>query len=235
MQDKIVFNEKFEFNDNVTNVFSDMLTRSIPQYNVMRSLSTIIGNNFIKKNTSIIDIGASLGGAVDPFIERFQDENKYILMENSKPMLDMLRVKYAEKIDKGVVVVKEIDLKNEIKFDRSSLIMSILTIQFIPAQHRVSIFKNIFEALNNGGALILVEKMVGSSTKIDKICVDTYHDMKRENGYSEEQIESKRKALDGVMLPLPYDWNISFLKTAGFTEIDCFWRWMNFAGIVAIK
>jgi len=29
--------------------------------------------------------------------------------------------------------------------------------------------------------------------------------------------------------------NEAILKGAGFTTVDCFWRWMNFGGWIAIK
>ena len=30
-------------------------------------------------------------------------------------------------------------------------------------------------------------------------------------------------------------WNEWMLRSAGFGEIDCFWRWLNFAGWIAVK
>ena len=40
-------NGKWEFNEEVTRVFDDMLERSIPDYEHMRSLTYRIGRNFI--------------------------------------------------------------------------------------------------------------------------------------------------------------------------------------------
>lgn len=30
-------------------------------------------------------------------------------------------------------------------------------------------------------------------------------------------------------------WNEELLQMSGFREIDCFWRWVNFAGWIAVK
>jgi tRNA (cmo5U34)-methyltransferase len=65
--------------------------------------------------------------------------------------------------------------------------------------------------------------------------VDLYYKMKSDNGYSQEQIERKRLSLEGVLVPVTAKWNEELLKQAGFKYIDCFWRWMNFAGWIAIK
>jgi tRNA (cmo5U34)-methyltransferase len=36
-------------------------------------------------------------------------------------------------------------------------------------------------------------------------------------------------------VPVTAGWNEEMLRGAGFQEIDCFWRWLNFAGWVAVK
>ena len=42
-------------------------------------------------------------------------------------------------------------------------------------------------------------------------------------------------ALEGVLVPVTASWNAELLRSAGFTDVDVFWRWLNFAGFVAIK
>lgn len=41
--------------------------------------------------------------------------------------------------------------------------------------------------------------------------------------------------LKGVLVPLTAKWNEMMLHEAGFRYVDSFWRWMNFAGWIAIK
>ena len=65
--------------------------------------------------------------------------------------------------------------------------------------------------------------------------VAKYYGIKAENAYTQEQIESKRKSLEGVLVPITADWNRNLLETAGFRQIDCFWRYLNFAGFIAVK
>jgi hypothetical protein len=61
----------------------------------------------------------------------------------------------------------------------------------------------------------------------------------RANGYGEEEgeeeIERKRLSLEGVLVPVAAEWNEDLLRRAGFDEVECFWRCLNFAGSVAIK
>jgi tRNA (cmo5U34)-methyltransferase len=62
-----------------------------------------------------------------------------------------------------------------------------------------------------------------------------YHALKAAHGYTEEQIERKRLALEGVLVPVTARWNEDLLREVGFNQVECFWRWCNFAGWIAIK
>lgn len=62
-----------------------------------------------------------------------------------------------------------------------------------------------------------------------------YYNLKASNGYTQEQIERKRLSLEGVLVPVTAKWNEELLRMAGFVHVDSFWRWMNFAGWVAVK
>ena len=65
--------------------------------------------------------------------------------------------------------------------------------------------------------------------------VESYYRLKSAHGYSQEEIERKRLSLEGVLVPVTARWNEELLYMAGFRQVDCFWRWMNFAGWVAVK
>ena len=70
---------------------------------------------------------------------------------------------------------------------------------------------------------------------LNNLYVSEYLDMKARNGYSQEEIDRKRYSLEGILVPLTAQWNEQMLRAAGFKYTDCFWRWMNFAGWVAIR
>ncbi len=65
--------------------------------------------------------------------------------------------------------------------------------------------------------------------------VNRYLRMKADNGYTQEEIDRKRLSLEGALVPLTAQWNEELLRRCGFQHVDCFWRWMNFAGWVAVK
>lgn len=82
---------------------------------------------------------------------------------------------------------------------------------------------------------MLVEKVLGEGADVDERMIAIYEELKERNGYSREEIDRKALSLEGVLVPVTASWNVEMLRRAGFREIDSFWRWMNFAGWVALK
>ena len=224
-------NGKWEFDENVTKVFGDMLSRSIPDYDMMRELVFKIGKNFIKEGSTIVDMGCSNGLSVESFVKAFP-LNCFHLFDVSKPMLEECRKRFK---DYPLVFVWDNDLREGIPTDDIDLALSILTLQFTPIEYRQNIIQDVYDKLNEGGAFILVEKVLGNSARIDNLFVKEYYDMKKDNGYTQEQIANKRKSLEGVLVPLTASFNEHLLHQVGFKYVDCFFRCLNFSGWIAIK
>ncbi len=135
----------------------------------------------------------------------------------------------------GLAEVRELDLRKEFPPLPASVVLSVLTIQFTPIEYRQRIIHNVFDSLLPGGAFILVEKILADTDGLDETMVRLYYDLKHQNGYTTEEIDRKRLALEGVLVPVTAAWNEQLLRRAGFDQVDCFWRWCNFAGWLAIK
>lgn len=229
MQDNVMPEGKWEFNQEVTDCFDEMLERSIPGYHDMRELVTRLGCKYLQPGSTLVDIGCSNGNAIAPFIRKFGGDYKYLCLEVSEPMIAECKKRF------GYIDVRKHDITKGLPPCDASVILSILTLQFTPIEYRQKIVKSIYDNLRPGGALILVEKVLGNSEEIDSVLVKEYYQIKAENSYTEEQIAAKRKSLEGVLVPITAKWNESMLHDAGFQKLDCFWRYLNFAGWVAIK
>lgn len=201
----------------------------------MRELVFRVGKNFVTPKTNVIDIGCSTGEAIRPFIAKFGALNHYTLYDVSEPMLQECKKRYNGYIDSGIVSVENFDIRNGISKQASSLCVCVLTLQFTPIEYRHKILKSIYNALITGGALVVVEKVLGKTCDLDELFVSEYYDIKRENAYTEEQIHTKRRSLEGVLVPISASWMEQLLEQSGFSEVDCFWRYLNFSGWIAIK
>jgi tRNA (cmo5U34)-methyltransferase len=89
--------------------------------------------------------------------------------------------------------------------------------------------------LIDGGAIVIVEKVLGDGSNVHDIMAEIYREKKRRSGYDDEQIERKRLALEGVLVPDSASTITNRLRDCNFREVDCFWRWLNFAAFIGIK
>lgn len=241
--DNVVPGDKWEFDESVADCFSDMLSRSIPQYDVMRETSAnlvcdIIGQNNAYREFNILDIGCSDGLMIQTIVNKLKGNKGRILgVDISEPMLKKAEERFSltNSVSNVSVSIKNCDLRYHFPKNDYDVITSILSVQFIPIEYRQTILQNVYDNLCPGGAFIFVEKVLGNTAELNRLFVKEYYDLKKKNGYSEEQIERKRLSLEGVLVPITSDWNKSLLQQAGFRQIDDFWRYMNFVGYIAIK
>ncbi|MBI5960804.1 MAG: methyltransferase domain-containing protein, partial [Chloroflexi bacterium] len=210
--------ERWKFDAEVTDVFEDMLRRSIPQYEVMRQTVFAVGSHFVQQHTDIVDLGCSRGDSIAPFVDRFGAHNRFEGIEVSEPMLLASRERFAGLIKAGVVHLRNTDLRLEFPPVRASLILSVLTLQFIPIEYRQRIVSDVYKHLVPGGAFILVEKVLGTTADINGCMVGLYHGLKSHNGYSQEEIQRKALSLEGVLVPVTATWNEDLLRAAGFRQ-----------------
>jgi tRNA (cmo5U34)-methyltransferase len=233
-KDQTMPSGKWAFDQEVTNVFEDMLERSIPQLSVMRNAVTDLAAAHHQNNTSVVDLGCSRGDAIAPLVNLLRDgASSFHAVEISEPMFRVARERFAHE---PKVHVHQIDLRHEYPpAAPASVTLAVLVVQFVPIEHRLRILRKVAETTCEGGALILVEKVLGASHEVNERLVGMHENMKRANGYTDDQIARKKLSLEGVLVPVTASWNEDLLRRSGFRDVDCFWRWANFAGWVAVK
>lgn len=224
----------WEFDAAVTECFLDMLERSIPDYQGMRLVVNRTVRQYAVKGTFIVDIGCSRGEAMAGVMSFLGDDVSYYGCDTSPPMVEVAKKRF---IGHPNVLIEDRDItKGKLGqvAGNASVTLLVLTLQFLPAESRQAVLRTIYDATRPGGVLILVEKVTCESADIDAVVVADYYKMKRANGYSEEDITQKAKALSGVMVPATAKANEKMLTLAGF-ECEPIWRCLNFAAWVARK
>jgi len=231
--DTVEPSDEWTFDEDVARSFDDMLRRSIPQYETMRRGVFDFQKAFMpQQGGHLYDLGTSRGESVARAVEHFGDRAKFTLVEKADAMLEQVRARFG---DHPTVSIRDLDLTEHFPKIPSDVVQSILTIQFTPINYRQQLIQSCYDCLRDGGAMILVEKVLGKGARLDDLQDTFYHALKRDNGYSYEDIDKKADSLEGVLVPVTADWNEQMLEEAGFRHVDCFWRWMKFAGWIAVK
>lgn len=230
--------DKWTFDDGVAQVFPDMLKRSIPGYNLMRDSVVRVAKPFLEKQDSkkyFLDIGCSRGDVIYDVLNSLSSIGhvQAVGIDSSKPMIDLATESFARFDNVSFIHADATNIS--ITPGKYSVITTVLTAQFLPLDARQEFFKMVHGGLSDNGAFIVVEKILGETPESQAFLVDTYHIFKKDSGYSEEQIEKKRKALQGVLVPLRGSENESMLKDSGFSVVQRFWQCLNFAGWIAFK
>ncbi|MDR1541381.1 MAG: methyltransferase domain-containing protein [Clostridiales bacterium] len=233
--DDIVMKKRWSFNEDVSNCFENMIERSIPGYGRMRAIVYAFGRRFVKKNTCLVDLGCSNGMALSPFIKEFGQECCYIGIESSPSMAEKFRERYQEEIASDIVTLFQEDIVSFYPDVRASLVLSVLTLQFVDVHKRDGIIKRAYESLIEGGALILAEKTSPCNSGLEPLFEDVYFDFKRGNGYTDEQIFSKKSSLEKFLIPLTMKENTNLMMKAGFNIVECIWTDIAFSAWIAVK
>ena len=210
MKDKIYRSDNerikpFEFNDEVTSVFSDMINRSVPGYELITSMMPVIAEKYAQSNSNIYDLGCSLGAVSFAIRNKIIDsEIKIIAIDSSKSMINSCK-KNIEKKKVELPIEFIIDDILNIKIKNSSLVIMNFSLQFIPVEQRDELINKIFNSLLPGGVLILSEKIFSDSDFEDDVTTQLHFQMKKMNGYDESEIARKREALENVLMPESID------------------------------
>jgi tRNA (cmo5U34)-methyltransferase len=213
-----------------------MVRRSIPFYDEIQRMTVEIVSVFARPRSRIYDLGCSTGttlsllsGAIDlPALQ-------FVGMDSSSAMLARARDRLSRAGLRRNLVLRKIDLNGEVEISRASAVILNWTLQFIRPLNRARLLRRIREGLLDGGCLIVTEKVRPNDPALEKLFGEFYHALKRRNGYSLLEIARKREALEKVLRPLRLEDNIALLHDAGFPAAEVFFRWYNFAGLLAIR
>ncbi len=221
---------KWEFDASVTSVFDDMIARSIPDYLAMREIVESFAARYGADGGTLLDLGCSTGISIRAFSNRAK---RIVGVEVSESMLDVVRERFQSFAN---VEIQALDLRREFPAVTCvDVTLAVFTLQFIPVEHRRRVVRAVYDALQPGGAFIVVEKVLGESDLSQSAFVEVYHRFKERQGYTREEVDRKALALEGRLVPNTAAENVAMLEAAGFRQVECIWRWVNFAAWVAVR
>lgn len=235
-----VFNEilkpsDFEFNGQVAGVFDDMVSRSVPFYEEMQRMTAELAGRYAQPNTKIYDLGCSTGTTMLLMDKMVPEGIDFVGIDDSPEMVAKCQEKLNQYNLSRTIDLQVADLSHDVPVENASVVSMVLVLQFIRPLHRKKILKKIFEGITPGGVFILIEKILTENHSFNRDYIDFYYEYKRRNQYSDLEISQKRESLENVLIPYKSSENVKMLKKSGFGEVEVFFRWYNFTGIIAKK
>ena len=234
-KEQITSSSDFKFDKKVVTVFDDMVTRSVPSYLEIQRMIGELSAQYATPGSNVYDLGCSTGTTMKNMDGNVPEDVTFVGMDDSKEMLRQCdeNLKSAGMSRKYQLV--EVDLNKGIDIHNASVVVLCLTLQFIRPLYRIDLLKKIYNGLNPGGCLILVEKILAEESGLNRNFIKYYYDFKRRNNYSDLEISQKREALENVLVPYKLSEDLEMLQTSGFSHSEVFFKWYNFAGMIALK
>jgi tRNA (cmo5U34)-methyltransferase len=227
----------FHFGKETATVFDDMLPRSVPFYlEIQRMIGELVGD-FAAPGTAIYDLGCSTATTFLEIAKTLPPDRdmSFVGIDSSEEMLGIAREKLTEGAFPWPFELRTGDMNQGIEVHNASVVLMVLTLQFIRPLYRERLVRSIYEGLTDNGCVILVEKVLAEDSTFNRLFIQHYYEMKKRNGYSDLEIAQKREALENVLVPYRLEENQDLLRRQGFRAVDVFFKWYNFCGIVARK
>ena len=231
--------EPFRFNAAVAAVFPDMLRRSIPGYEASLEAIGSLAARYVRPGTRCYDLGCSLGAASLAMRQGIRAEDCLIVaVDNAPAMVErcrgIVRDECVRQPDGTPIELVEGDILDTEIADASMVVLN-YTLQFLPVADRDTMIGRIAAGLNEGGLLVLSEKVVDPDPAMERLLVELHHEHKRRNDYSALEISRKRAALENVLVPETVARHRERLLRAGFRSAAVWLRYFNFVSIIAIR
>jgi tRNA (cmo5U34)-methyltransferase len=232
---------KFSFADHAKE-FDGHIRASIRGLDDLRTEVVNASRYHVQGGTTVVDIGCSQGTV----LRAIRDANRA-----TRPGVRYLGIDVNSSFDVhwranpvDDVEFRAVDARRH-EFENTSLVISLFTLQFIPADDRVPLLRRIYDGLIEGGALIIAEKVLAQSARFERMLTTNYYghklrsfdqrvtygvvrrminkwlkagasDDEKHRGFSAEEILQKALDLRGMMDPWEEPRLLDALHAAGF-------------------
>lgn len=212
--------------------FDRHIGSSIPGYATLVKRILRDSRRFIQPHTNVYDLGCSSGrtlARISRESRSSRDGVSYIGIDCEPSFEPLWRKRRAPGLQLRIGDTRTWP------FENASLVTSAFTVQFIPPMDKRALLRRIHDSLVEGGALMIAEKTLASTARLQDVVTFSYYDHKLERGFTAEQIIEKERQLRGQMTCMSEVELRSALKQAGFTEIERIWGDAPFAAYLALK
>ena len=218
--------------------FDEHIDNSIRGYSNLLDDVVSFSRYFVEDHTKVVDIGCSTGKLTKMILANNPNRHyaQYVGVELAGGFYDDMDNRYKEvrkDFPSAILEFVRGDIRNY-EFKKCSLVTSIFTLQFMPKTDRQDVLNRICGGLNEGGAFIFAEKLMCESAFFQELLTFNHYDFKRKS-FTPEEIMDKERQLRDMLKPNTWSELQTMIYSAGFNDMQIFWRNHQFVGAIAIK
>ncbi len=216
--------------DAIAKVYDENRKRFIPCFDDYYLTTSRFLSSSIHPPKTILDLGAGTGLLSKFLYDEFPGA-KFSLVDVSEKMLEVAKERFDGLSNFEFSVLDYTRNLPDRKFD---LIASALSIHHLEECAKKTLYRNIFERLEPGGTLVNLDQFKAESSEMETLYESYWVKSIWESGLSELEFErwQVRKALDRENT---VDETKALLSDAGFRVVECTYKFMKFAVVIARK
>jgi tRNA (cmo5U34)-methyltransferase len=167
----------------------------------------------------VLDLGSG-DGRLLRLVKLARPDAQAVALDFSPMMIERLRARFADDAAMSVVVH---DLAEPLPsgLGRFDAIVSSFAIHHLRHERKRSLYVEIFGLLNPGGAFCNLEHVASPTTTL-------HHQFLAALSLKPEEEDPSNKLLD-------VETQLAWLRTLGFADVDCLWKWRELALLFAMK
>ncbi len=166
----------------------------------------------------ILDVGSGAGRLIS-LLKRDRPQASYVAIDFSPAMMEKFLGRYAG--DASVTLVEH-DLGQPLPdLGRFDAVVSSFAIHHCTHPRKRSLYAEIFRLLEPGGIFCNLEHVASPNDRMHRAFFKAM-------GYGLETEDPSNKLLD---VPTQLGW----LRETGFEDVDCYWKWLEFALLCGVK
>lgn len=221
----------FSFGDHA-DIFDAHIRASIPGFQQLVDYTVDRSLTYVQRGTTVVDIGCSTGRTLAAIrrVNQAARPDVHYLGIDVEPRFRPCWNRYEFinlRFEVGDVLTRE--------FSNVSLACCVMTMQFLPPRQKSPILKRIRDSMVEGGALLIAEKTLAETPRQERDAMAAYLDYKRRQGFTADEILDKQRSLRGQMTTMTEVELRAMLRSAGFRDVEPYWRGHMFAAFVALK
>ncbi|MBD8348903.1 class I SAM-dependent methyltransferase [Dysgonomonas sp. HGC4] len=178
----------------------------------------------------ILDLGAGTGLFSEFVLQKFPDA-KITLVDISEKMLDIARKRFLSNKNISIIQSDFTTFKDEKQYDA---VISSLAIHHLEDKAKVELYNTIFTLLKPNGIFINAEQIAGESDYFSRLYDQKWRQKVEASDLSKDEIAASYERIK-LDKRTPVSTQIKWLRDSGFKEVDCLYKYYDFAVLYCKK
>jgi len=209
--------------DEAAQVYDEQRRKLIPCFDDFYNLAVSLAD--VSTNTPrVLDLGAGTGLFSSLLLQKYPDA-RVTLIDLSENMLAIAKQRLQQ--FQNVTYLLD-DYTNYEQLEGFDIIISSLSIHHLTDRDKQVLYRNTYSNLAPNGIFINADQVLGHTPFVDSLYKQDWRNKVEASGLSRAAIDSayERTKLDRMT---PLDVQLNWLQEIGFTNVDCVYKYFNFA------